>query len=766
VNGRRVQRRQLLIGAGIGIGFGLLATLRRTRWRRETRQASDANVAIQARSDVGLPPRSLDPSLIDTFLEFDLAGNVTLYTGKVELGTGIRTALAQIVAEELDVPFDRITTVQGDTALTPDQGTTAGSKSLQVAGDTLRQVAAEARQVLLARAAIHFGVGVDALEVVDGVVRVKAEPARRVGYGELAGQPFGQEVSGTAPLKPVATYGVVGQSVPRVDLLAKVTGEAAFVHDLRLPGMLHGRVVRPHRRTAEGAGGPVESVDARGLQELANQGMEGAVTLIHQGHFVGVVAEREEVAIAAATALRVTRELTPLPEMVDEHERLLHAPAELQPLVEEGDADRALRDATLTHAASYRQSWQAHASLGPSCAVADVRADRATIWSSSQHTHGLARAIAPLLELPPDAVRLIYMEGAGCYGQNGSDDVAADAALLSQAAGKPVRVQWSREDEFAWEPKGPAMLTELRAGLDAEGRIVGWRSEVWTPTHSNRPGGDPGKLLAGQEADPPFVPQRGWRGGGNRNAPNDYAIPNQAVTVHWTSSPSLHQSSLRSLGGFHNGTANEGFMDELAHLAGADPVQFRLRHLEDPRAIAVVEEVARLSGWEAPLEPGQDGLRRGRGIAFSRYENSYAYVATVAEIAVNPETGAIRVERVCVAHDCGLVVNPDGVVNQVEGNVLQGLSRALKEEVTWDVDGVTSLTYRDYPILTFSETPRIEVSLIDRPDEPAWGAGEPAICTVAAAVSNAVFDAVGVRFRTVPYTPARVLAALEGTPMS
>ncbi len=417
----------------------------------------------------------------------------------------------------------------------------------------------------------------------------------------------------------------------------------------------------------------------------------------------------------------------------------------------------------MTHAATFQQSWQAHASLGPSCAVADVREDGATIWSSSQHVHSLGPAIAVVLGMAPEHMHLVFREGAGCYGQNGADDVSADAALLSQAVGKPVRVQWSRQDEFGWEPKGTAMLTELQGGLDEDGNVVAWQYDVWTPTHSNRPGGDPGRLLAGQQVDPPFVPVPRGNGGGNRNAPSNYAFPNNHVAVHWTADPTLHQSSVRTLGGFHNATANEVFMDELAVIAEVDPIAFRLRHLTDPRAVAVVEAVAAMFGWEESSRSGpgsaSGGPLRGRGVAFARYENENAYVASVVDIELDSTTGTIRVLNVYVAHDCGLVINPDGLRNQIEGNVIQGISRALKEEVTWNEAGITSLTWADYPILIFSEVPTIEIELLNRPDEPPLGAGEPAICTIPAAINNAVYNAAGIRLRTIPYTPERVLAA-------
>jgi CO/xanthine dehydrogenase Mo-binding subunit len=364
--------------------------------------------------------------------------------------------------------------------------------------------------------------------------------------------------------------------------------------------------------------------------------------------------------------------------------------------------------------------------------------------------------LAPLLGLDEDRIRLVFREGAGCYGHNGADDVTADAALLSQAVARPVRLQWMRMDEFAWEPKGPAMLIDMAAGLDRDGAIAAWNHTVWTPTHSTRPGGQPGNLLAGQQVDPPMSPAVMRNVGGDRNAPTTYTFPNERVSMHWLANAPLRPSAFRSLGGLHNTTANEMFLDEIASATGVDPVALRLRYMDNPRAVDVVNAAAERSGWGTPL-PAVNGLLTGRGFAYARYETVYTYVAIVAEVTVDPESGEVRVTRVVVAHDCGLIINPDGVRNQIEGNVIQGISRSLKEEVTWDDRAVTSLTWESYPILTFQEIPEIEIVLIDRPEEPPWGAGEPAICPVTAAIGNAIFAASGVRLRDVPFSPSRLL---------
>lgn len=442
--------------------------------------------------------------------------------------------------------------------------------------------------------------------------------------------------------------------------------------------------------------------------------------------------------------------------------------AEDAELSRNGDVEGALENAAQTLEATYQFPFQAHAMMGPSCAVADVRSDRATVYSQSQTVFNLRASLADLLGLAEEDVRVIYKEGAGCYGHSGFDDVAADAAMLSQAVGRPVRVQWMRADEFAWEPKMPAMLVDSRAGLDDEGNLLAWDYELWTPTHLSRPNGQASSLLPGQQVDPPRDPLEVRYIGGDRNAPNNYSFPNNHVAVHWVETPPLRSSALRSLGAVSNVTANECFLDEVAVAAGVDPVEFRLQYQADPRALDVISEAASAAGWEsrpsgtnADATPVAGGLLTGRGIAYARYETEFAYVAAVAEVEVNPENGDVRVTRVVVAHDCGLIVNPEGLKSQIEGNVIQGVGRALKEEITWDEHSVTSLDWSGYHILTFPEVPSIEAVLINRPDEPSLGAGEPAIGPVVAAVGNAIFDATGVRLRALPFTADRVLEGLQ-----
>lgn len=726
----------------------------------------DTSIRTGLRRSPGTPPDDSAEPIGDT-LTIDADGLVTVYSGKVELGTGVRTALAQIVAGALDVPFNRVKMVMGDTRLSPDEGGTTGSKTLQHSVPRLQRIAAAARTVLLQRASALLGVPIEKLQTGAGFVYVTEEQARSVPYGVLGAEPLRQRLSDVDLNPPPPRSAIVGQSVPRVDLRMKLTGGEAFVHDLRLDGMLHGRVIRPPVRTLNGAGGAkVESVDDTTVRE-----MPGLVAIVRNGSFVGVVAEREEQAIRAAGALRVVwSKQDPLPDQLHLHTLMPQSPQETVEVARAGDVNGAFAQAAQVLDAAYTFPWQAHASMGPSCAVADVRPDGATIYSSSQNVFALRASLAPLLGLDVEQMHVIHREGAGCYGHNGADDVSADAALLSQAVGRPVRVQWGRADEFAWEPKGPAMLSRLRAGLSDTRLITAWEYDVWTPTHTTRPGGEAARLFAGQLVDPPAPPAPFRHAGGDRNAIPNYDFPHLRVTAHWLTTPPLRPGSLRSLGGMANTTAIEGFMDELAVAADDDPVEFRLRHLADPRAKDVISRAAEAAQWQARpsgLAAGNRSLRedgdtaRGRGIAFARYESKYAYVAVVAEVSIERSSGVVRITRVVVAHDCGLIVNPDGLTNQIEGNLIQGISRALKEELTFDQTQVTSLNWMTYPILTFAEVPAIEVVLIDRPEEPPWGAGEPAICPVAAAIGNAIFDATGARLRSVPFTADKVLAAVN-----
>jgi nicotinate dehydrogenase subunit B len=692
-------------------------------------------------------------SALDDRIAIEADGTVTVFSGKVELGTGVRTALAQIVAEELDVQFDRIRMVMGDTALSPDEGYTAGSQTIKVGGSALRNAAAEARRALLDMAADRLDATPDELIVRDGVVAVRHHPDRTIAYAELmGGRKFKRTVTGEAPLKRPEEYQIVGISVPRVDLPFKLTGRPSFVQDLRIAGMLHGRVVRP----------PSPGATFVAMDEGSVRDVSGLVKIVQSGNYVGVVAEREEQAVRAAKQLSVEwRETPTLPHMEDLYSVLCSQPSTDNVLNDEGEVETAMAHASRTLQATYYQPYHSHASIGPSCAVADVQEDAITVWASTQGPNPLRGALAQLLETPPEKIHVIHVEGSGCYGQNGADDVAADAAFLSRAAGRPVRVQWSREEEFVWEPKGPAMVMEVRGGLDAGGNVVAWDYNVWSPNHAARPR-MARQLVTAQLLSSQGPPPSRFFLGGDFNAKTSYAIPNQRSTIHWLATSPIRASSFRSRGGAANTFANESFMDELAAAAGADPLEFRLRYLSAPRVRAVLSAAAERASWEAHPAPRAQNkeIVEGRGLSFVQYSEDGAIVACIAYVQVDTASGAVRVKRIVAAHDCGLIINPDGAKNQIEGNIIQSLSRALKEEVTFDQTRVTSVDWQSYPILTFSEVPEIDIALINRPEQPALGVGEPSTVTTAAAVANAIFDATGARVRQVPFTAKRVLAAL------
>jgi CO/xanthine dehydrogenase Mo-binding subunit len=692
----------------------------------------------------------LPANQIDSWLIVHNDNSLTVMTGKVELGTGVSTSLRQIVADELDFPFEKIRWIQGDTANSVDQAPTFGSQTIKRGGGQLRQAAAEAKATLLSLAAGRLGVPEEALTVANGVIAARDGAGERLTFAELlGGQSFEREISGKIKAKAPSAYKLVGRPIPRVDIPAKITGAHVYVQNLRLPGMLHGRVIHP-----ASIGAHLIRVDESSIASLP-----GLVKIVVNQDFVGLVCEREEQAIRAARELKVEWQTasTPLPPMSELAETLRKIPSDDRPAGSAGDVDAAFSTAAKTLSAAYRWPYQLHASIGPSCAVADVKGGSATIWCATQGAHQLRPTIAQLLGISSAQVRVIYTEAAGCYGHNASDDAAADAALLSQSVGQPVRVQWMRQDEHGWEPVGPAMVMELRGGLDNDGKIVAWDFQGWTPTHSSRPNGSAGSLLAGQLTNKAAgMPSQS---GADRNANHTYNFKNNRVLVHWLRSSPLRASALRGLGSPQNTFANESFMDELAFAAGVDPVEFRLRQLDDDRAKTVLQVAVKRADW--PNRPAaQSAMKHGRGVGFVRYERTEAYVAAIADVEINPADGTVRVAKVVVAHDCGLIVNLDGLRNQIEGNVIQATSRALKEEVKFDRSRITSLDWSSYPILRFPEIPEVVVELIDRPDQPAVGAGEATTSAVPAAIANAIFNALGVRLREVPFTPERIKAAL------
>jgi nicotinate dehydrogenase subunit B len=691
---------------------------------------------------------------IDDWLAIEPDGTVRAFSGKVELGTGTCTALAQIVAEELDIPFERVHMVMGDTARTPDEGYTAGSMTIQTSGTALRNAAAEARRILLEMASERLDAEPDELVIHDGVISLIQDPERNASFAELVGgKLFNREVSGRAPLKPTETYRIVGKSIARVDLPAKITGQPSFIQDLRLPGMLHGRLVRP-----PGPGAKLISVDEHSIQDIP-----GMVKLVQRGNFIGVVTEREEQALQAVKQLKVEWKESPaFPPMEDLYAYMRAQKTDDVLLIEQGDVEAALSESDQQLHATYYQPYHAHASVGPSCAVADVKDDQITIWASTPGPYPLRNAIAEMIAVPIEKVHVMHVEGAASYGQNGSDDVAADAVILSQAVGRPVRVQWSREDEFSWEPKAPAMVMEVNGGLDAQGNVVAWDYQVWSPSHTARPRSAhqllTAQLLNRQGDIPPRLSY-----GAERNAPTNYSFLIQRVRIHWLARSPLRASSFRSLGGAENTFANESFMDELAAAARVDAVEFRMRYLKDARLREVLQAAADKANWDPRPSPRaeQVGAAEGRGVAFAQYENDQAIVACIAFVQVDLQSGNVRAKRIVIAHDCGLIINPDGLKNQIEGNVIQSLSRVLKEEVIFDEFRIKSVDWDTYPILKFSEVPDIDIVLINRPDQPAVGAGEPSTITTSAAVANAIFDAVGVRLRQIPFNPERVVDAMK-----
>ena len=700
--------------------------------------------------------KSLAPDAVDSYLAVHADGSVTLFTGKVDIGTGGRIAMRQLVGEELDIPLERIAMIEGDTALTPNQGATAGSYGIARGGTQLRQAAATARQALLAQAAQRLGKPAADLEVADGVVRAK-DGSVSVTYGELIGdQAFNLKVDGKAPLKAPDRFRFIGKPLPRPDIPAKVTGRHRYLHDLVLPSMLHARVIRP-----PALGATLVSVDESSIASIAG------ARVVRIQSFLAVVADREWNAIRAARALQATwTGGGGLPDYTKEFESMRASPiVRDQEIAKRGDnsALNAPPPGTRTLLASYRWPLQTHGSIGPSCGVADVRADRATVWSSSQNTHGFQATCARLLGLDPQRVRVIYLDGSGSYGPNGEDDAVAEAALLSKATGRPVRVQWSREEEHGLDPKGPAQLLELRAAVDGDGQITAWETQAWLPLATANLPNVP--LLS---LDAAGIPQTPGRSTGliYQNVDPSYTMPNLNAVVHWIPDAPLRTSAIRAPGKVANTFAVESFVDEVASAARVDPVEFRLRRLTNPRGIEVLKRVAARMGWQPrpsprPADPAAAVLT-GRGIAYIHYKQEETLVAMGMEVAVERATGRIRVTRVVCAQDCGLMINPDCVQSQLEGNIIQTISRTLHEEIVYDRDRVTTVDWASYPILTFPEVPILEFELIQRLDQPPLGVGEAASTPVPAALGNAVFDATGVRLRTVPFRADRVKALLGG----
>ena len=699
---------------------------------------------------------------VSSFIAIGADGSVTAYHGHVDLGTGIRTSLAQLVADELDVEFERITMVLGHTGRTPNQGPTIASNTIQVDAIPMRKAAAQVRQLLLGLAAEKLQQPVSALTTSKGAVVAKG--GRRIGYGELAqGQDLNIALDKEVPLR-TGGFNYIGKSVQRVDIPAKVLGALAYVHDVRVPGMLHGRVVRPPYGGADASAPLGSSLISVNEQSVAH--LPGIVKVVVQGDFVGIVAEREEQAIAAMRQLEVKwKDWAGVPDLSLNamHDTLVKHEKTDRMLREDAGIDEAFSGAKKVIEADYVWPYHLHASIGPSCAVAEVSASQIQVWTGSQNPHDVRKDIATLTGMAADQINVTRLEASGCYGRNCADDVASDAVLMSQAVGRPVRVQLMREQEAAWEPKGTGQLIRVRGGLDENHAVLGYELKTCYPSND---AAALALILTGKVPNKPKVLQMG-----DRTAIPQYEYPKMRV-VSQDAAPIVRASWMRGVSALPNVFAHECWIDECAYLAGEDPLAYRLRYLKDPRAVALTHAAHKQAGWQdGPAHrnpaPADQRLVKGRGFAYARYYHSKfpgygaAWATWICDVTVDRETGVIKVDKVFVAHDCGEMVNPAGVRHQVHGNIIQSTSRVLKEYVTFDSKGVTSLDWGGYPILRFDELPEIDVQLVERPGEDPMGAGESASVPSAAAVSNAVFDATGVRLREVPFTPARVLAALK-----
>jgi nicotinate dehydrogenase subunit B len=751
---KSIPRRDILKSTGVLIvGFSFFGTAARALAQGE-----------------GLSVDGMDPTVLDSWMAISKDGTVTVFTGKVELGTGVVTALAQIVAEELDVSFNKVYMDSGDTDKAVDQGVTAAARTVERGGVQLRQASAAARQELLKLASTRLDSPVDMLTVTDGVVSVVGNPSKKIAYGDLlggkrfnikitaAGVGWDMKVAPEVPAKNPKDYKIVGKSIPRVDLPGKFTGEFVYSQDASVPGMLHGRVVRPATSLSAPA-----SIDESSIQNIP-----GVVKIVREGTFVGVVAETEWAAIQAAQALKVTWSEPTL--------KMMSGPTEVfdylkntksfkdNVVTNRGNLETAFSQAQKKYEANYYFPFQLHGMMGPPCAVADVRGDKATIWTGTQGPFRTRDSIARMLNIPPKNVHLLYREGSGSYGRLESDDVAEDAALMSRAVGKPVRVQWMRADEHAWDPKGPAQLTTIRAGVDAQGKVIAWdfmdRSFPWSESDAN-------PLLASSQIGlkPSGAGFLNGTGGGGQI----YTFENQkvlAADIPWVQQGQwpLRTSNLRAPGDLARVFASESTIDEIASDQHVDPVQFRLRYLtSDKRISEILVATAKQAGWTdhlSPAPPSTGDKASGRGVAVANRANTMT--AAVAEIEVDKTTGDVTVKKITLGHDCGLIVNPDGLKNQIEGNVLQAVSRALMEEVKFDSTGQKNLDWDSYPVIRFQQIPDVEIVLKDRPDMQPLGGGEPSIVPVTAAIANAIFDATGARMRQVPFTPERVLSAIKG----
>ena len=700
-----------------------------------------------------LPGDLKDTPILSAWLRINADETVTLMIGKVELGQGNVTAVAQVCADELAIDMARLKIISGDTELVPNEGVTAGSQSMPNCARAVQQASAEVREILLNLAATKLGQPVDGMKIEDGTIT--ADNGESITYWNLlTGKELQREATGTAKLRPISEHRYIGKSIPRLDIPGMMTGAAVYVQDMKPKGTVYGAVVRPPTYGAK-----LTELDTTDIKK-----MPGVIKVVRDGSFLGIVAEREEQANDAAMALGKAAKwkVDKLPVGTEGiFNWLTSAKSEgkeilTQPRSEGPAAAKVLK-------ATYMRPYQMHGAIGTSAAIAQLGDDGVvTIHTHSQSVFDTGEAIAELLGIDKMKVHCIHVQGSGCYGHNLADDAAADAALLAVAVpGKPVKLQYTRAQEHQWEPYGSAMVIKTEAGVDDQGNVLDWTLDLWSTSHGTRPNGKAGNLLSGLYLKKPFeqpVPENGGppNYSADRNAIAYYELPGQRVVTHFITEMPLRVSSTRSLGAYANIFAIESFMDELAHAAGADPLEYRLRFLKDERARDVLTKCAEKFGW-ASYEKKKN---RGRGIAFGRYKNFAAFVAVALEVEFSPRNGRIHVVRAVAANDSGHMISPDGIANQIEGGLIQSLSWTLKEEVKFDKTGVLSNDWKSYPIMTFTEVPPVDVVLIDRPGEPYLGTGEAAQGPTCAAVANAVFDATGARLRRLPFTPDRLKAEL------
>ena len=756
-NATSLTRRSVLLGGGalvVSIGAGV--TL-------------DTVLTIgQAYAQGTKPP--LTPDQLSSYIAVNADGRVAAYFGKMDMGHGLHVAIAQIVAEELDVPFKSVKVFMADTATSVNQGGASGSTGIQLGGKQMRAAAAEARRVLVEMAAARLSVPIDKLTVNDGVVSAVDDKAKSISYAQLiGGQYFNVQLDwnkeignalyapGKAVPKKPSEHKIVGQPIKREDVAPKVFCDEDFVTDVKVPDMMHGRMIRPSV-----AGSVPVKVDESSIKDIP-----GAKVVWQKG-FLGVVADREWDAIQAAEKLKVewSAEVQPFPLQASLFDHIRKAPVRKRMVEKEsGDVDAAFKTAAKVIEADYEWPFQSHASMGPACSLVEIKDGKVTCWSGTQKSHFVRDGLATLLQIPSDKVHVIFKSGPGSYGRNDADDCAMDAAILAQAVGRPVRLQYMRDQGTGWDPKGPASTHRARAGLNAAGEVIAYEftSKAFSRVDVDTNGGKPPDTLTGQALGVALK-----SGDGFGVPAESYEFANKRMA--WETIPPLldrssplRTSHLRDPVGPQIHFASESFIDELAASVNADPIEFRLRHVKDPRDVAVIKAAAQKASWETRPSPRRDqtGTKvSGRGIAYAQRNGTR--VAVIAEVDVDRSTGKIWARKFTVAHDCGQIINPDGLVKCVEGNIVQGVSRALWEEVTFDRNTVTSVDWITYPILDITETPRqVDVVLINYPDIAPSGAGEPSIRPVAAAIGNAIFDATGVRIRRVPFSPERVKAAFS-----